>query len=224
MIEEIEPINLGFVNAYLIQSDQGFVLIDTGMGSQRGQLTSTLENAGVRPGNLKLILLTHADQDHVGNAVYLREKYGAPVAMHPAEAAMASTGDATQNRKPKPDKVSRLFRAGMLLVKLLPGVGQTTHFQPDFTVGEGFDLSPYGLDATVVHIPGHSRGSVGVLTAAGDLFCGDLLTNNRRVGTPIIDDLGEYHESIARLKKMDLHVIYPGHGKPIEPSQVVPDS
>ncbi len=220
MTEEIVPINLGFVNCYLIRGDRGFVLIDTGMASQRRQLTGALERAGVRPGNLELILITHADPDHVGNAPFLRETYAAKIAMHPDEAAMIETGDATQNRKPKPDRVSSLFRAAMSLGRLLPGMSQPSRFSTDLLVEEGFDLSPYGLDATIIHIPGHSRGSVGLLTKAGDLFCGDLLTFNRRIATPIIDDMGQYHESIARLKHMNLKTIYPGHGRPIAPEQL----
>ena len=40
----------------------------------------------------------------------------------------------------------------------------------DLYVEDGYDLSAHGLAAQVVHIPGHSSGSIGVLTAAGDLF------------------------------------------------------
>jgi len=40
---------------------------------------------------------------------------------------------------------------------------------------EGQPLSDVGLDASVLHLPGHSKGSIGILTASGDLFCGDLL-------------------------------------------------
>ncbi len=218
MTEELKTIKLGFVNCYLLKSEQGFVLIDTGMGPQRGQLTSALESAGVRPGNLQLILITHADPDHIGNADYLRERYGAKIAMHPLEAATAATGDPTQNRKPTPDKVSPLFRLAMSLGKLLSGQRQPVRLESDFTVDEGSDLSAYGLNASIIRIPGHSRGSIGVLTGEGDLICGDLLTNYRRPGTAIIDDIAGYHASIARLQQLNLHMIYPGHGKPISPA------
>ena len=58
-----------------------------------GELTLTqvrsildkLAGAGCQPGQLKLIVLTHGDVDHAGNAAYLREKYGAPIASHAAE-------------------------------------------------------------------------------------------------------------------------------------------
>ncbi len=220
MAGDLKVINLGFVNCYLFETEQGYVLVDTGMGNQRSRLAGALEEAGCKPGNLQLVLITHADADHIGSAEYLREAYGAKIAMHPLEAAaVAPGGGGTTNRKPRMDKVSPLFRLMLSLERLVPGLMRAPQLDPDFSVDEGFDLSPYGLDARVVHIPGHSSGSIGVLTAEGDLVCGDLLTNNRRVTTPIIDDLDAYQRSIARLKHMDLRRIYPGHGKPIDPGQ-----
>ncbi len=221
MAEEMKVIDLGFVNCYLFDTEQGCVLVDTGMANQRARLTGALEEAGCKPGNLQLVVITHVDADHVGSAEYLREAYGAKVAMHPLEAAaVAPGGGSTTNRKPRMDKVSPLFRLMLSLERLIPGMMRAPRLEPDFTMEEGFDLSPYGLDAKIVHIPGHSQGSIGVLTTGGDLICGDLLTNNRRVATPIIDDLEQYHQSIERLKQMDLHTIYPGHGKPIAPEQI----
>ena len=47
-------------------------------------------------------------------------------------------------------------------------------FNPDLEIDEGFDLSRHWLDGRILHIPGHLKGSIGVLTAKGDLFCGDI--------------------------------------------------
>ena len=69
-------------------------------------------------------------------------------------------------------------------------------FEPDLLVEDGFDLSEYGVDARVLHLPGHSKGSIGVLTADGALFCGDLLYNWRRPSTPIVDDLADQTASL----------------------------
>jgi hydroxyacylglutathione hydrolase len=62
---------------------------------------------------------------------------------------------------------------------------------------------------------GHSKGSIGLLTADGDLFCGDLLAN---VGQPdlwsIIDDREAAHASVEKLKGIAINTVYPGHGQP----------
>ena len=63
------------VNCYLIKTKTGYVLVDTGYSNHRKSIESALESAGVQPRNLSLILLTHGDFDHTGNAKYLREKY-----------------------------------------------------------------------------------------------------------------------------------------------------
>ena len=85
MTSEIKIIGLGGVNCYLVNTHQGYILIDTGFLSKRAKLEQGLEMAGCQPGNLKLILLTHGDSDHAGNAAYIRDKYGARIALHAAD-------------------------------------------------------------------------------------------------------------------------------------------
>ena len=93
------PYRLGSVNCYLVETDTGFVLIDTGGANKRAELEKELVSAGCQPGNLQLIVLTHGDFDHTGNAAYLRQKFGAQIAMHQDDAGMAERGDMFWNRK-----------------------------------------------------------------------------------------------------------------------------
>ena len=86
------------VNCYLIKTDTGHILIDTGFASRRTQLEHALTEAGCEPGKLALIVLTHGDSDHVGNAPYLREKYGAKIALHSADWGMVEHADMTWER------------------------------------------------------------------------------------------------------------------------------
>ena len=67
------PFRMGTVNCYLIATEEGYVLIDTGGPKNRKQVEAEMLRAGCEPGFLKLILITHGDFDHTGNAVYLRE-------------------------------------------------------------------------------------------------------------------------------------------------------
>src|SRR5512139_458062 len=92
------PFRLGSVNCYLVKTVQGHVLIDTGSSNQRAVLEQALLKAGCQPGNLKLIILTHGDFDHTGNAAYLRQKFNAPLAMHPADFDMLARGDMFASR------------------------------------------------------------------------------------------------------------------------------
>lgn len=93
------PYNLGRVDCYLIETDTGHILIDTGGSNRRTDLEKELESAGCKPGNLKLIILTHGDFDHTGNAAYLRKEFGTKIAMHYDDSGMAERGDMFSNRK-----------------------------------------------------------------------------------------------------------------------------
>ncbi len=216
MSRAITTIGLGGVNCYLLAAGDRFVLIDTGLATKRAALETALAHAACVPGKLTLVVLTHGDLDHAGNAAYLREAYGTKVAMHADDARMVETGDMNWNRKPKPDRVNMTGRfirvVGTLMERLRKGGGLET-FIPDVLVGDGDDLSAYGLEARVLHLPGHSKGSIGVLTAAGDLVCGDLLYNWRRPSVPICDDVAAYDASMAKLRGLHVKTVYPGHGK-----------
>lgn len=207
----IRTINLGGVNCYLLKEESGYILIDTGFSSKLAFLEKELERAGVRPGNLSLILLTHGDSDHVDNSAYFREKFGARIAMHIEDSKMVENGDMTWNRKSKPDKISILFRIMMKLISSRNKPGSFHTFRPDFYIEDGQSLAEYGLRAEVLHLPGHSKGSIGILTTSGDLFCGDMFYNF--AGFQYIDDLADYTASINKLKKFKIATVYPGHGK-----------
>jgi len=199
---------LSDVNCYLVETDAGCILIDTGASTGCADLEEQLESEGCKPGRLALVILTHGDFDHTGNAAYLRRRFGARIAMHHGDAGMVERGDIFWNRE-----MGNVLLGWMS--RILFGFGERERFTPDLYTGDGYDLSEWGFDARVVHIPGHSKGSIGILTAGGDLFCGDLLTNR---GKPelnaIMDDPAAAMASIERLGSLGIHTVYPAHGEP----------
>ena len=196
------------VNCYLVRTGDGFILIDTGRTNKRGAIEKELESAGCQPGNLTLIVLTHGDFDHCGNAAYLRKKFGTQIAMHKDDSGMVERGDMLWNR----NKQNILIR---IIFKLFFRLRKSDRFKPDLYIDKGYDFSGYGFDAKVLDIPGHSKGSISILTATGDLFCGDLLAN---VDKPdiwsIIDDSVAAHDSVEKLRSLQINTVYPGHGQP----------
>lgn len=211
------PLPLGgrTVNCYLLPVEGGFVLIDCGAPNARKTLLGDLERLGCRKGELRLIAITHGDFDHTGNAAYLRETYGGVIAMHPGDALMAEAGDMFANRR----KGNALLRA---LVPKLVGFGKAERFIPDVLLADGASLEEYGLAAQVVSIPGHSLGSVGLLTAEGDFFCGDLLENSKTPGiNGIMDDPQAAAKSVEKLSTLGIKRVYPGHGAPFTLDQMM---
>jgi len=213
MTSEIRTITTPFVfnvstNCYLVRTGDANVLIDTGRSNKRSAIERELDSAGCRPGSIALIVLTHGDFDHSGNAAYFRKKFGARIAMQNDDAGMVERGDMFWNRK-KPNILIRLVAA------VLFRLSKSDRFKPDLYLDDGYDLSGFGVDARVLHIPGHSRGSIGILTNDGDLFCGDLLGNlDEPKLWSLIDDSAAANASVERLRELAPKMVYPGHGKP----------
>ncbi|MDH5792845.1 MAG: MBL fold metallo-hydrolase, partial [Candidatus Bathyarchaeota archaeon] len=135
------------------------------------------------------------------------------IAMHNGDSAMTESGDMFRGMKGFTVAIVRM---------MLPLVGLSRYdsFTPDIFLEDGQDLSEYGFDARVVHVPGHSKGSIGILTTEGDLFCGDLLVNmDKPVKNTLIDDSAELDASVEKLRTLEIKTVYPGHGKPFRMEQ-----
>jgi glyoxylase-like metal-dependent hydrolase (beta-lactamase superfamily II) len=205
---------MGFVNCYLLHAGEGYILIDTAAPNSREKLVGDLEGLGCKPGNLRLILLTHGDFDHTGNAAYVRSRFASKTAMHRDDAPMAEHGDMTANRR----ETNFLLRA---LVPKLIGFGVSHRFTPDALLADGASLSEYGLAATVISTPGHSKGSIGVLSEDGDLYCGDFFVNSKKPSlNSLVDDPEAMARTAGRLRTMGIRMVYPGHGRPFAMEQL----
>jgi glyoxylase-like metal-dependent hydrolase (beta-lactamase superfamily II) len=214
--DDIKIIELTFVNAFLVKVNEGFILIDTGLSMHWEKLDNELISAGCLPDKLKLIILTHGDFDHTGNCVKLQEKYKCRIAMHKDDSFMVENGLSLKRK-------TRTLQAMMfsLIRKLFRKKFAFDKFMPDIYLTDGQNLNEYGFNAKVVHIPGHTKGSIGILTGDGDLFAGDTFTNRRKPEVAnYIENSLDLENSINRLKKMDIKMIYPGHGKPFEFEQI----
>jgi len=206
-IRLLMPFKMGSVNCYLIDTGSGYILIDTGGSNGRADLEKELASAGCNPGDLELVVLTHGDFDHSGNAAYLQKRFGAKIAINEDDSGMVERGDMFWNRK-RPNVLIRT------MIPLFTGFGKSKRFKPDLHIGDGYDLSEHGFDAKILSLPGHSKGSIGILTAGGDLFCGDLLENrDRPVLGSLIDDVLAAHASVEKLRGEKSTTVYPGHGK-----------
>ncbi len=214
MNEKVKIIDLGFVNAYLLKGDKGFVLIDTGLPQQKEKLENGLKSAGCTPENLKLVIITHGDLDHTGNAAYMQEKYHAKIAVHPGDVNQAENGIFLK-RKVKSFLFKIIFTIMRLKRKLQKDQAPFPKFKTDIQLSDNQSLNEYGLNANIIHIPGHTEGSIGVLTNDGDFFAGDTFVNYKKPDTAsIIQNKKKLQESIDKIKKLNIVTVYPGHGKP----------
>jgi glyoxylase-like metal-dependent hydrolase (beta-lactamase superfamily II) len=76
------------VNSYAIEDERGITLIDAGIPGQWNDLIAELDSMGRTVEDVRGVILTHADQDHLGYAERLRQR-GVTVYVHVADAAQA---------------------------------------------------------------------------------------------------------------------------------------
>jgi glyoxylase-like metal-dependent hydrolase (beta-lactamase superfamily II) len=215
-----KTIKLGGVNAYLVKvtgtsgsSIEAFVLIDTGFSRAWPRLRAALQAEGCLAENLRLVILTHGDMDHVGNCAKLRREYGAPSAIQGGDLRAVEMGV-------PPKRLNRglLGKAMGLLGSAMSGLQRRPLFEtftPDLILEDGQSLEDYGFAARVIHVPGHTKGSIAILAEDGSLYAGDTLFDMKH--PPLfIENLDEFRSSVAKLRSIQTEVktVYPGHGKP----------
>jgi glyoxylase-like metal-dependent hydrolase (beta-lactamase superfamily II) len=208
--EEIRTIDLGMVNAFLAEAGDGFILVDTGVTQQWTKLEKILLKEGCLPSKIKLVIVTHGDSDHSGNCAALQKKHGIKIAMHRDDSSIVKTGIPCEHQA--------RGVLGKLMLALIKSTNKKTRFdtfEPNIFLNDGQHLVEYGIDARIIHTPGHTRGSLAIITARGNLLVGDTVSNRMRPGlAPFFQDRNEMIASLDKLKKLGAKTVYPGHGKP----------
>jgi glyoxylase-like metal-dependent hydrolase (beta-lactamase superfamily II) len=207
------------VNSYLVADERGVTIIDAGLPGYWKDLPRELAAMGRTVDDVRGVVLTHGDTDHVGFSERLRAERGVPVFVHSADAARARMEIKKSNTGWGPMKIGPLLgflwyagRRGGLRV---PALSEVRTFEDGATL----DLpgSP-----RIIHIPGHTPGSVAVHVPAVDaVFVGDALTTRSvltgRVGpqpAPFTLDPAGARESLARVSATGARWVLPGHGDP----------
>ena len=222
MAVTMHTIALSITNSYLlVGTDDAAVLIDAGLPGTERHLKAGLAKVGVEPTAIQLVVLTHGHLDHCGSAAAIREMTGAEVAVHTSDANGVETG-----RKVKPPglttwgRVLRVPFGGLLRIMKLPPCPVDVRIDDD-----GLDLFTYGVSGRVIHTPGHSPGSLTVLTEDGAAYVGDMAMNGLpltlKAGLPIFGDQPEQMtDAWRRILDGRAESIYPAHGKPF-PAEVM---
>ncbi|KIF77524.1 beta-lactamase [Streptomyces sp. 150FB] len=206
------------VACYLIDTDEGITLIDAGLPGHWRDLLNELKSLGKSVGDIRGLVLTHGDSDHLGFAERLRREHGVPVYVHAADAVRTRTGE-----KPKtpmgPMKLGPTL--GFFWYTLRKNGLRTTYVRDVIEVADGDVLDLPG-SPVIVQMPGHSPGSVAVHVPLADaVFVGDALTTRHvltgRTGlapAPFTDDPDESRASLDRLAQLQASWVLPGHGAP----------
>ncbi len=206
------------VACYLVADDSGVTVIDAGIAGQWRDFVAELESMGRSLQDVRGLVLTHGDSDHIGFAERLRADHGVPVWVHEADAAR-TRGEAKQESTWGPMRVGPLLQ--FMWYAATRGGLKTTYVKEVRTFSGGEVLELPG-SPRVIAMPGHSPGSVAFhVPAVSALFVGDALTT-RHVLTgadgpgpaPFTDDMAQALASLENLANLEADWILPGHGTP----------
>jgi glyoxylase-like metal-dependent hydrolase (beta-lactamase superfamily II) len=206
------------IAAYLVEGEGGLTLVDAGIAGQYSDLLRELKSMGREVGDIRGVVLTHGDSDHIGYAERLRSEHGIPVYVHEADAARAR-GEATSH--PEWGKMRLGATTRFMWYSLLKGGMRTKYLTQVVPVHDGDVLELPGRPR-IVSLPGHSAGSIAIVVPSlNAVFVGDALTT-RHVLTgkrgpqpaPFTDDPDAARDSHAKLASIDATWVLPGHGTP----------
>jgi glyoxylase-like metal-dependent hydrolase (beta-lactamase superfamily II) len=225
---------LGHTLVYVMDTDRGPVLVDTGWDDPDSYdaLTRGLTDIGMSVADIHGVLVTHHHPDHHGLSGKVREASGAWIAMHAADIAVVERTRAAEPGVWVDYLLTKLAAAGAPdehLVPLraakadgrmrtLPGIRAAL---PDREIVPGERLPLAGRRLRAVWTPGHTPGHVCLYDEErGRLFSGDHLLPGitPHIGlyedpedATVTDPLGDYLDSLERIGRLDPAEVLPAH-------------
>jgi glyoxylase-like metal-dependent hydrolase (beta-lactamase superfamily II) len=209
IIPQIHLISGGIANCYLIVEPDGLTLIDTGISRNTANVLKYVASLGQQPADLKRIIITHSDGDHVGALADLKAATGARIYASPIEAPAIAAAHPSRELKQQ-GLAAFLFKIAMPFFKPKPA-------QVDELLNGGQVLPVLG-GLHVIDTPGHTPGHISLYgPAAKILFCGDSLVAEKD-GTLRCSrgantwDEDKAKESVKVQQTLGAEIVCSGHG------------
>jgi glyoxylase-like metal-dependent hydrolase (beta-lactamase superfamily II) len=218
------------VSFYVIEEGQDLLLVDAGLPRHFSQLTDLLERLGRSLPDINAVVLTHGHVDHLGIAERVRRQGGAPIWVHPADAAALKRPTRPAPGAEPEGSMSRYF------LRSPAAFGLAWHIVRSGALSTSSVLSYQALPPAsgqtldlpgrphLVAVPGHTPGSVALyLPSRAVVLTGDALVTSDglagRTGPSIVNagfthDTAQALKSLGALAGLDAEVVLPGHGEP----------
>jgi len=204
----IHWLDAGSSNMYLCLEEDGLILIDAGMPRKQKKVFSVIQALGRQTQDLKRILVTHADLDHVGSLAAIQAESGAQI--------FAGEQTAVYLKKGKSPK--HLSGPAQFILDKFMGY-QAVQEKTISIISDGETL-PFLGGIQVIATPGHTPDHVSFYSPlSGVLFAGDAInTRNGRINPSpkrATADQSAADQSAIRLLQLTPTVFACGHGAPI---------
>jgi len=178
---------------FVIEFQGELVMIDAGAGRSGRVLVQNIEGAGMDPGRISTLILTHCHIDHIGSAPYFRSKYGCRLMAHEQDAKAIEEGDPV----------------------LTAANWYETEFPPtalDQRIKGDHEILSFGEEKLhCLHTPGHTPGSIvlylerdGKRILFGQDIHGPFLTSFK-------SDVRQWRESMEKLLALEVDILCEGH-------------
>ena len=217
--------NLGnrIVNNYLISTNDGYILIDTGYENGFKRFKKKIASLGIDPKKIKYIFLTHAHDDHAGFLNDVLDVTNARVILHPEAVEVLKRGQNPFDG----GCAGRLAYAFCLILKIF---GKGEHRFPvireeylnRLVTTDSEEFRSLKHEFRVIETPGHTTDHIALLMD-DIMFCGDASMNGfpsiRRV-IIWIENKEQYKRSWEKIIDLDPQILFPAHGKPFKTSDL----
>jgi glyoxylase-like metal-dependent hydrolase (beta-lactamase superfamily II) len=220
------PFPIAVLNVYLIRGREGYVLMDCGLKTQacREALEASFAALGVRWPEIRTLVLTHIHPDHFGLAAEIRRRSGAKVLMHRAEAdCMPRWRDEGYLAQHAAWLAEHGVPAGEAeeIGQAAVGVAEFVEVaEPDRLIEDGERIPVAGGELETVFVPGHAAGLLTFfwrerrLLFSSDHILEKVTPNIGLHALSSENPLGDYLESLERVRGLDIDLMLPSHGRP----------
>jgi len=216
---------LADVNAYLIEGEKGWLLVDTGWNTRQtfAALEKQLTEIGVGFEDISHIIITHFHPDHYGLAGKLKELSKAKIALHQVErdfirsryismdSLLAETADLLRFHGVPDEELPHLQKASLEVVKYVSPIS------PEITLHGGERIPHGGFNFEVVWTPGHSPGHVCLyepkqkVLLSGDHLLPTIFPNVGLHPQSGENPLGDYLHSLQVVEQLEVDLVLPAH-------------
>ena len=197
-------------NPYILVDSDGLTVIDTGLPGSQKKILAYITSLGKTARDVKRILLTHSDLDHVGGLAALQKLTGARTYASQVEANAIAAGRASRQINPSGISLRRV------MLSLLRPFMKASPFQVDEILVDGQVLPVLG-GLRVIETKGHTPGHISFFVPVpGVLFTGDsLVTDEKGIhgSRPGLTwDDARAREVERKQAALGARIVCPGHG------------
>ncbi len=226
--------SLKYVNIYLIQGDNGYLLVDTGWNTEEAfnSLKGQLAVSGIALEDISQIVVTHIHPDHYGLTGRLKQLSQAKIFFHYLEENLIEARYI--HMEGLLEQLEHWLHTNGVITDELPDI-QTASVGmerfvaptlPDTVLCGGETISTGLFSFQVIWTPGHSPGHICLyeparkILLAGDHLLPDITPNVGLHPQSSGNPLGDYLNSINTVKELNVNLVLPGHGNPFNDMQL----